>query len=406
MEVTMKSASLAVVLGFVVACGHPNQTDPAATGAPTETTAQLSLEQILADSDTGRDPANVRAALEKVLADPAISKEDRIRADMALARVVEPTDKERAVSILEDAVSLGDEGAQKRLFSLLSGHDAPSPYRQRDDTPVAPIAFAFARSFPAATPDREVEIDVLTFGTPRDRSAEALGTLEIGSALRQNAVDACGLCDEVKTSIHTHRSNERLWSAIPHYSGRIDKALVVVYVDQETVLPERYAKWLAAPLADVNASLARGEGLVAVKERPGAPPLVTLAAPRASQLLTVESTLAQMKELPKEPVPVKLASGLSKEEVRSGVQARWSGFKACYEGLLQKQPKAAGAAEIAFTITATGEVADARVSLDPALEEPAHRACFDKVVASLRYPAWSKDPSAKTTVRYPIHFSP
>jgi signal transduction histidine kinase len=46
---------------------------------------------------------------------------------------------------------------------------------------------------------------------------------------------------------------------------------LVVYVDEQTILPERYAHWLAVPIADIKASLDRNEGFVAVKERPGTP---------------------------------------------------------------------------------------------------------------------------------------
>ena len=56
--------------------------------------------------------------------------------------------------------------------------------------------------------------------------------------------------------------------------------------------PERYAQWLAAPIADIKAALERGEGFAAVKERPNAPPLVTIAAPRSSQFHGVESSNA------------------------------------------------------------------------------------------------------------------
>lgn len=415
MEVVMnKIVSSVIVLGLLgTACSNGGAPDPvpgapaaaaAAAAGPAAANGNAALEQALADVDTGRDPARVRASLEAVVADPATSREDRSRADVALARLLGATDKDRAVAVLEDAVSLGDSDAQNQLFTLLAGHAPPSPYRQHDDAPVAPIAQAFAHYFPAATPDRKVSVDIVEFGPTRDsQTQEALGTFAISTVLRKNAVESCGVCDEVKTNISTHRSHERLWSAIPQYAGgKLDQALVVLYVDAETMVPERYASWLAAPLGDVTAALEHGQGLVAVKERPGAPPLVTIAAPREAQLVTVEAALAAMHELPKAPVPVKLASGLSKEEIRDAVQARFGAFRGCYRELLERQPRSSGTAQISYTVKNTGEVTDAKVSLDPGIEEPAHRACFEKVVATLRYPAWSSDPKDKTTVRYPI----
>lgn len=406
MKTTLSFAIALALFSGAAACSNAPSSDGSPTASPSAPGSNAALEEALADVDTGRDPARTRAALEAILADPATSKGDRARADAALARVVEPTDKERAAGLLEDAVALGDEDAKSRLFTLLAGHEPPSRWRQRDDTPIAPSALAFAKYFPAATPDTKVEVHIVRFGAGRTKEQDALGAFSVGAALRQNAIDACGLCDEVKTSIGTHESQERLWSAIPAYTARLEKALVVLYVDEETLVPERYAKWLAVSPDEVRAAFDRGEGLVAVKERPGAPPVVTLAAPRVSQLLTVEASLAAMKELPKEPVAVKLASGLSKEEVRAAVQNRFGAFKSCYESLLERHPKAAGTAHIAYTITNTGAVTDRTVTLDPGLEDPEHRACFEKAVASLRYPAWSKDPKATTTVRYPIVLSP
>jgi hypothetical protein len=403
---TTYSIAIALAPFFgAVACSNAPPLD-GAPAAPPAASSTDALEQALTDVDTGRDPARTRAALEATIADGATSRGDRARADVALARLMESTDKERAALLLEDAVTLGDEDAQRRLFTLLAGHEPPSRWRQRDDTPVAASAIAFAKYYPPATPDAKVEIDIVRLGPDTTQAQAALGTFSIGAALRQNAIDACGLCDLVKTNVHTHESHEGLWSAIPTFTARLERALVVLYVDEETLVPERYAHWMAASLGDVRAAFARGDGLVAVKERPGAPPLVTIAAPRVSQLATVEASLAGMKELPKEPAAVKLESGLSKEEVRSAVQARFHAFKGCYESLLERRPKAGGHAHIAYTITSTGSVTDATVSLDPLLEDPEHRACFEKVIASLRYPAWSKDPKAKTTVRYPIRFSP
>ena len=405
---TNRLGSLVLFGLLVAACGQTSSPDsqPAEQAPSASPASNAALEEALADAETGRDPARTRAALEACLAAPGLSKEDRVRADVALARLVQGSDAERAATLLEDAVSLGDEEVPKQLFALLAGHEPPSRWRYREEPTVAPVAVALSRLFPEATPEADVQIDIVVFGGAHQRTSNELGTFEIAGALRQKAVDACGLCDEVKTSIHTSRSGTSLWSSIPRYESRLERALVVIYVEEETMVPARYAKWLAAPIADVKKAIDAGDGLYAVKERPGAPPLVTIAAPRAPQLAAVEEAFARLTELPKEPVTVKVAQGLSKDEIRSGVRTRFGAFKQCYESLLERSPKAAGKVQLSFTVAGTGALTEPRVTLDPGLEDPAFRACTEKVLSSVHYGAWSKDANAKTTVRYPIELSP
>src|SRR5262249_388443 len=160
---------------------------------------------------------------------------------------------------------------------------------------------------------------------------------------------------------------------------------VVLYVDEETMPPERYSKWLAAPAADLHAAFSRGEGLLAVKERPGAPPLVTVAAPRVAQLLTVQADLAAMTELPKQPVTVTLHDALTKNEIQRGIRAHFGAFWSCYESLLTHRPEARGSAHLSFTVEGSGNVQDARVTLDGTLDDPELRACFEKATRSIHY---------------------
>jgi hypothetical protein len=414
MEVPMKTIRSLSVLSLVslsLFAGCADADAPAQAVTPLAEDAgaatPLGVEAVLADVETGRDPVATRAAREALEARRAsLAKGDRIAVDLALERLVGETDAPRAIALLEDATSLESEDAEKRLFARLAGHEAPSRNRRDRDDVVAESARALARFYPAATPDKKVEIDIVAFGAKDERASDNLGTFAIDGALRERAVEACGLCDEVKTNIHTHSSLSRLWSAIPRYEGRLEKALVVLYVTADTLVPEHYAKWLAAPSAVVSAALAHGQGLVAVEERPGAPPLVTIAAPRAAQLATVETSLAAMHELPKEPVVVKLPAKLSPSEIQSGVRARFGGFKGCYHSLLERRPDAAGKVELAYAIAGTGTISDVVVSLGGTLEDPAHRTCVEHVMASVRYPVWSTDPAAKTTVRYPITLEP
>ena len=61
---------------------------------------------------------------------------------------------------------------------------------------------------------------------------------------------------------------------------------------------------------------------------------------------------------------------------------------------------------MSYAIRGDGTLDDVHVAMDPALEEPELRACVEKATTSLRYPRWSKDASARTTVKYPIVVSP
>jgi hypothetical protein len=402
----MKTIHSVLVLSLLAAaCGNVPQGE-GAPPPPAAPSGSLAVEQALADVDTGKSPEASRASLGALLADPTVPKEDRARVALALATLDERAGrKDDAVSHVEEAIALGNDDAEKRLRVLLTGSEGPSPWARRAGEPiVAPSAVALSRYFPAATPDRRVEIEIQSFGT--QSGATDLGTFAVGDALRQKAIESCGICDEVRTSIHTHSSSSGSWSAIPRYAPLLENALVVLFVDQETMVPARYAKWLAVPSEEIQAAFDRGEGLVAVKERPGAPPLVTLAAPRPSQLLTVEAKLAAMSELPKTPVAIKLAAGISPQEIRSGVRARFGAFRQCYDAFLGRKPGAGGKVEMSYAIRGDGSLDDVRVALDPALDEPELRACTEKAAASLRYPRWSKDASARTTVKYPIVFSP
>ncbi|HEU4537798.1 MAG TPA: AgmX/PglI C-terminal domain-containing protein [Polyangiaceae bacterium] len=391
-------------LFLLAGCGETSAA-PGAAPAPADVAPESALERALVDVDVGRNLAAARETLTTMLASGSLSKEDRVRADLVLAKLLEPTDKERAIALLEDAASLDDGAAQKRLFRLLAGRDAPSSWaRNTWDAPPPPSAFAFARYFPAATADNEVDVQVFVFGGDA-RTTDTLGTFHVGDALRSNAFDACRSCDEAKAGIHVASTHKELWSAIPAYAAQLEKALVVLYVDEETMVPERYAKWLAAPAADLRAAFSRGEGLVAIKERPGAPPLVTVAAPRVAQLLTVEATLAAMGELPKQPVTVKLDDALTKNEIQRGMRAHFGPFWSCYESLIARRPDARGKATLSFTVEASGKVEGMRVALDGTLEDAELRPCFEKAAGAMHFPAWSQNPSAKTAIRYPLHFA-
>jgi hypothetical protein len=398
----MKHTSLAFLALALVACGNGSSVPSAADAAPRTT-----VDDALAEAETGHDPAASRARLEAILADTTTAKEDRGRVSLGLARLVESTDKERAIQLTEQAVSLGNEDADKHLFKMLTDKDPPSVWARRSAPgPITPSAKALAKFWPAATPDRSVDIEIYEFGGLDEWEGGPKGTFDVGSVLRENAVDICGLCDEVKTKIHTHQSREPFWTGLVHYNAQLEHALVVVYVDQETIPPARYQQWIAAPIDSIESAINRGEGVVAVKTRPSAPPIVTIAAPRFTQLAAVEKAFSEMATLPTKPVTVALPENLTPAEIRSTVRGRFGQFRNCYNALLKTNPTAAGTFEISYTVANDGTTKGATIALPAALEEPTFRACVQSAAETFTYPAWSRDPKSTTTVRYPITVKP
>lgn len=404
--VSLAALALAVGLGTLAAgCGNGTTTTQS-TGSAPETAQAPSVDEAIADGETGHDPAAAQAKLETLLADATLTKDDHARVALALSRLVDATDHERAIKLAEDAVAAGSSDAEDRLFTLLSGNPPPNRYARRGPIgEVTPAARAFAKYWPAATPDRQVEIEMDMFGGT-DSGGGPRGAFDVSSALREAAVAACGLCDTVKTDIHTHSSRESNWASIPRYESKLDHALVVVYVDADTIPPARYQKWVAAPIADVQAAIGRGEGMFAIKDRTGAPPLVLIAAPRLSQFGTVEAKLAQTSAFPAEPVKVALSAHLEPAEIQDAVRMRFGAYRKCYETLLGSRPGAGGRMELAFTIGNDGKPRDVVVDLSSALKDDTLATCVKTTTEHLRFPAWSADPKATTTVKYPIVVTP
>src|SRR5207249_4621936 len=121
-------------------------------------------------------------------------------------------------------------------------------------------------------------------------------------------------------------------------------------------IPARYDALLPIPSAEIVARLERGEGLISIRERPGAPPAILLAAPRESQLDAVEETFAAMTSLPTATTPVALSSALRPEEIRGVVRSARKTYKACYEALLAREPEAKGELVLRFGVEADGAV--------------------------------------------------
>jgi hypothetical protein len=409
-EVTrMKLRVVATTLvALVLGCSgeHPSGT---ATAESTTASVANSVDEAIADAETGRDPALSRTRLEALLADATLPKADHAKVALALSRLVESTDRERAISLVEDAIASGDEDeASNRLFQLLTGKEIPSSSSRRiPQAPTAQSALALARYFPAATPARPVEIDIEKIGVSDERAPWPSGTFDIASVLREQAIGRCGACDDVKTNIRTSTVRSALWTSIPARAAQLERALVVLYVDAQTIPPARYERWMAASIAEVKEAIESGDGLVAVKERSGAPPLVLIAAPRAALLPTVEAKFAETSDLPLIPKRIALEKRLSNAEIQDGVRRRFGAFRTCYEELQTRTPTAQGQITMSFTVVGTGAVTDVTNTVSGTIDDATFRSCMTSAMTrTVRYVSWSRDPHDITTVKYPIVFQP
>lgn len=389
------------LLSVVLGCSAETPSSP----APAAVVAHP-VDDAIADAETGRDLPRAKTRLDALLGDATLSQDDHAKVALALSSIVEKDDRERAIQLTEDALrAAGGEAAQKRLFTLLTGAAPPSPWSHRGPSlPAAQSARALAKYFPAATPDRRVEPEVEIFGGSDDGSNPSR-TFDIGAGLRELAIEACGLCSEVKTSISLSSSQHSAWTTMPRRLKEMESALVVTYVDADMLPPARYEQWFAASIADLKSAFEEGDGLVAVKERPGAPPLVTIAAPRVALLPLVEAKFAEMSELPLRPTRVAVDTHLSRDEIRSGVRTRFGAYKDCYEKLTARKSGASGSIEMAFGIKADGTLTDVQATSHDGLDDAGFRSCVTDVARTMRYPRWSRKATDVTTVRYPILFA-
>ncbi len=400
------------VLG-VAACTAQTAPTPG-EGEPASQTAQASeatrqIEAAQRSLDVGKVLPGSAKALEQVVKNG--SGDERDTAALALSRTYElKGNTEAAIRTLEDLLArhredvrwaLEDE-VDEKLVKLVTGKPAPKhPDVYDDNQPIAAFARALTPSFHPDTKGA-YEIEILMFGG-RDNTSDQLGTFNVGSAIREAAIAKCPLCEK-RPSIHTHRGRSGSWASIPKYRDAADTALLVFFYDQvENRIPARYDRYLPLPVSEIDAKLANGQGLVAVKQRDAAPPVVLLAAPRAGQLGDVEKVLAEMSELPAEPVSVPLSPGLRHDEIQAVVRGARKDYKACYDGLLQRDAKASGRVMLAFGIDAEGNVENATAEpTTSALDDGTFLSCFLDATRGLHFPATQQ----KTTVKYPLTLTP
>jgi hypothetical protein len=112
--------------------------------------------------------------------------------------------------------------------------------------------------------------------------------------------------------------------------------------------------------------------------------------------------LAQQTALPTSAVVVKVSSALRDVEIRNGVKAKFGGMRACYEDLLKTTPHATGSLKLHFEVRPDGRVESPSATMDGALEDAAFRTCALGVARTFIFAA----PGAKTSVTYPVMFTP
>ncbi len=412
---------LALAAALTAGCAAPvdaTTSDPEAPAAPAAASvhgvqsAALRLEQAERNLDVGRDASGARAAIEEVLRDPSISREQRDEGRLALSRALEATgDGEGAIAAVEGLLADHpdrerwplSEATETRLRKLLTGSEsAPLRPRRDEGPPPVPFTHALTRYFPVPADEKQpLDINVVTFGYTG--ASEQRGTFEVGRALREERRQACSLCED-HLHINGNGSGYGSWTSIPVARKRLASALVVYYFDLGDRIPARYDAELPLPSAEIAARLERGEGLLAARERPGAPPVLLIAAPRAAQLGDVEETLATMKALPVEPVSVPIKAGLKAAEIQAVVRASFGAYRVCYESVLKKEPAAAGKVDVRFVIQGDGSASGISVvNADGNLSDPTFEACVTATTRALVFPALG---TGTTTVTYPIAFAP
>lgn len=417
------AAAVLLTLGMLApaSCAQGPETRPVDTeakgAAPSSAEAlspiALRIEQAERKLDLGREIPAAREALATALADPVATADQRDQAKLGLSRVLEAEgDREGATSAVEALLAEHSESvrwplqeaAEKRLRLLLTGSER-APFAEGPEEPrqASPFAHALALSLAGpASGQRDAPIHVLAFGGSEEVS-HRLGTFALGSALRELARQACPVCDD-RQGINTLSSRTSGWIGIPASRPRLGSSLAVFYFDLGSErIPARYDAELPLPSAEIVAHLERGQGLIAVRERKGAPPAILLAAPRRAQLAAVEEALAAMKSIPKEPVVVPVSASLSTEEIQRVVRGAFGSYRACYEELLTRSPTAAGSIPLKFAIEGDGSVSELRVD---AAAATLHDATFEQCMLTKTAPLVFTAVGVKTTVTYPIAFAP
>lgn len=406
------------VVGTAFGCAEQGSAEAVGIAEPTGTavleSAELKIERAVRDIESGQNLDAARAQLDAVLADPAVSPDLRDDARLALSRLHEIRgEDEQAIVAIEqllashrlDAKYAAHQAAERRLRFLLTGSEDSLPRSEARDV-IPPIAHRLAGFF---TPDSQgtTHVGILIFGRAPE-TGEPTGAFNIAEALQARKQESCPLCTD-GVSVSTSRSQTSSWvmlpaaaAAAPSEGPTYANALTVFYFDLETNrIPSRYDSYLPMRSDDVVARLEKGEGVVAVKVRDGAPPVVLLAAPRWGLLSDVEQAFSKLEELPAEPQSVSVDPKLRSDEIRAVVRGGYPKLRKCYEDLLATDPDARGKVVLGFAIE-NGSAVDVEVDAQSTLTDAALQSCFLGAFRSLRFPA----APGRVTVKYPIALSP
>ncbi len=402
-------SSFAIGIACVVgACSNADPGSAVTSQGTAPDTQALNVEAAQRSLDVGKVLPGSEAQLEQALKTTRGDEHDE--AALALSRTYDREGKhESAIRTLEDLLaSRRDDSRWSReeevvdaLSVLVTGKKLPERPTPPITDPVAPFASVLAGQFQKGENGR-YEINVLMFGGS-DAVSNRLGTFNVADAIREADQEKCPLCDH-RPSVSRHLGRLGTWAQIPEYRDALDTSLVVFYYDRDqNPIPSRYDRYLPMPTREIESHLAGGHGLIAVKTRSNAPPVVLIAAPRAGQLEQVESALAAMSDVSDKPVEVPLRAGLTRDEIQQIVRAARGSYKVCYEALLSSAPAAAGTVTLSFAIDGEGKVADASAKAStPALSDATLIGCFNDATSKLTFPAIG----GKTTVVYPIQLSP
>jgi hypothetical protein len=404
---------MAMTAAFAPGCaavegGDGDEAPAIAAPAASEASVALRTERVARALDRGEDAKKALADIEAVLGDPAATATERDEATLVQSRALEATgNMEGAISAVEKLIAShaadrewpASAEAERRLRKLLTNsEEEPKRRVSPAKPPVSILARSLTKHFPADASGRE-HVRVLAFGGDRGDASERLGTFNVAGALREAKEKNCPSC---KSDVDSQTHRETSWIGILRARDRLASSLVVYYFDLEGGdIPARYDAELPISSGEIKAHLAKGKGLVAARERKGAPPVIVIAAPRFAQLDNVEGTLAGMDALPTEPTAVDVPASLETEEIQGVVRGSFGAFRVCYEALLPTNPSAAGKISLDFKIEPDGRVSTAKAVADGSAVQSMEQ-CMVDATKGLVFPAAAKE----TTVVYPIMFSP
>jgi hypothetical protein len=286
---------------------------------------------------------------------------------------------------------------------LVSGDTRDLPAQTEEVGTYAPFAKAIAEtSFKDAA--CTIDLHSVIIGGSRATSLR-LGTFAVGDAIRDLNLSkpVCGQSSHVgETS-----SRESFWTALPTHFSKFSSSLVVFAFDETSLIPSRYDSYLPMPSDEIRSHLEKSEGVIAVRQRLNAPPVILMAAPRFAQLESLEEKLAAMTSIPTQPVIMSFEAKLLPSEIRTVVRSAYRAIRVCYEATLSENPHNHGRATLRFSILADGKVGEHRIELDDTLKGRNIQTCLDEALGHLVFPlVRGREGHEPTTVVYPVVFSP